>query len=157
MSAQPTENDTCHAPPLNEKVSDGEGYGKSEEVTPLVKSLTFCASLNSCNLGFDIGVYTGACTLIQDSVGLTDRELEVYIGSVNIFAMIGSLATSWVSDTYGRRNTFKLLAIIFLIGVIISASAQSFVTLMIGRVFVGLGVGSGMAIDPSKYEFYCLC
>uniref|UniRef100_A0A7S2K9X8 Hexose transporter 1 n=1 Tax=Leptocylindrus danicus TaxID=163516 RepID=A0A7S2K9X8_9STRA len=126
----------------------GDTIKKSEEVTPMVRKLTFCAALNSCNLGFDIGVYTGACTLIQDSVGLTDRELEIFIGSVNIFAMMGSLATIWLSDTFGRRNTFRVSAIIFLTGVIISALAENFECLMIGRFFIGLGVGSGMSIDP---------
>jgi MFS family permease len=43
---------------------------------------------------------------------------------------------------------FLIAAISFIVGVSIMAPAQSFPTLMIGRFFVGMGVGVGLAIDP---------
>ena len=40
-----------------------------------------------------------------------------------------------------------MAAIGFIIGVLIQAFAPSFTILMIGRVFVGLGVGVGLAVS----------
>mmetsp|Transcript_27497 Transcript_27497/g.42662 ORF Transcript_27497/g.42662 Transcript_27497/m.42662 type:complete len:513 (+) Transcript_27497:234-1772(+) len=120
----------------------------SIEVTKEVKLFAFCAALNSCNLGFDIGVYTGASSLIQDDLGLSDTELEIFIGSINFFAIIGALGSAWFSDQYGRLHTFKMSAYIFNIGILFTIFAQGYWSLMIGRFFIGIGVGTGFAIDP---------
>jgi sugar porter (SP) family MFS transporter len=54
-----------------------------------------------------------------------------------------------VSDTLGRRMTFVLAAIGFLLGIIVMIStSHSFTVLLIGRMLVGWGVGIGLAIDP---------
>lgn len=45
-----------------------------------------CAALNSCNLGYDIGVSTDAGRLIQDDLELTNRQREIFIGSINFWA-----------------------------------------------------------------------
>ena len=50
----------------------------------------FCAALNSCNLGYDIGVNTGAGMLVQSSLSLSDMQLEVFMGSLNLFAMVSA-------------------------------------------------------------------
>ena len=133
--------------------NESKGTHRSNEdslmmITPAVKKFALCAALNSCNLGFDIGVNTGTADLIQDSLSLSDTQLEVFIGSINLFGMIGAFGASYVSDRFGRRQTFRFAAYGFILGVFITALSQSYASLMIGRVFVGIGVGSGLAIDP---------
>jgi len=109
-----------------------------------------CAALNSCNLGYDIGVNTSAGKLLQDegSLALSDRQLEIFMGSLNMFAAAGAICASGISDRFGRRGGFIVAAIGFVIGVLVMSFAQSYACLMFGRVFVGLGVGFGLAIDP---------
>ncbi len=50
--------------------------------------------------------------------------------------------------TLQTLNIAQIAAVSFIIGVIIQAAALNYATLMVGRVFVGIGVGSGLAIDP---------
>jgi hypothetical protein len=45
-----------------------------------------CAALNSCNLGYDIGVSTEAGRLLQTDLGLTNHQREILIGSINFWA-----------------------------------------------------------------------
>jgi hypothetical protein len=45
-----------------------------------------CAALNSCNLGYDIGVSTEAGRLLQADFGLSNRQREIFIGSINFWA-----------------------------------------------------------------------
>jgi hypothetical protein len=71
-----------------------------------------CASLNSCNLGYDIGVNTGAGPLIQEDFGLSDIQIEMFFGSINLFAMVGALGAFYVSDSFGRRHAFVVSAVI---------------------------------------------
>eukprot|EP00934_Nitzschia_sp_Nitz4_P007407 Nitzschia sp. Nitz4//scaffold58_size112336//36048//38913//NITZ4_004026-RA/size112336-processed-gene-0.63-mRNA-1//1//CDS//3329554968//7397//frame0 len=117
-------------------------------VTRQTYLFAFCAALNSCNLGYDIGVSTNAGSLIQRDLGLTDVQKEMFIGSLNLWSIFGSLFAHWICDRYGRRLSFVVAAVGFIVGLVVMAIAGSYTVLMIGRVFVGLGVGFGLAIDP---------
>ena len=118
------------------------------KITRSTKLYAFCAALNSCNLGYDIGVNTGAGMLLQNSLSLSDVQLEVFMGSINLFAMVGALCSHWISDKFGRRWSFRVAALIFILGTIIQCVSNTYTTLMFGRAFVGLGVGFGLAVDP---------
>mmetsp|Transcript_19704 Transcript_19704/g.44730 ORF Transcript_19704/g.44730 Transcript_19704/m.44730 type:complete len:622 (-) Transcript_19704:68-1933(-) len=127
-------------------------FSKEVEIMDSIPSyvyvLTACAALNSCNLGYDIGVNTDVAVLLQRSMELSDLQIELFMGSVNLYAMIGALVSIYVSDKYGRRNTFRAAAIGFIVGVLIMSGAPNYTVLMIGRFFVGIGIGVGLAIDP---------
>ena len=118
------------------------------KITRSTKLFALCAALNSCNLGYDIGVNTGAGMLLQESLALSDVELEIFMGSLNLFAMIGALSSHWISDRLGRRWSFRIAAVVFIFGTVIQSGAAGYASLMFGRVFVGLGVGFGLAVDP---------
>ena len=45
-----------------------------------------CAALNSCNLGYDIGVSTNVSKLIQNDIHITDAQREIWIGFINFWA-----------------------------------------------------------------------
>ena len=47
----------------------------------------------------------------------------------------------------GRLRTFQLSSVVFILGVVIVCSATEFYTLIFGRLFVGLGVGLGLAVS----------
>ena len=123
------------------------------KITRATKLYAFCAALNSCNLGYDIGVNTGAGMLLQESLALTDVQLEVFMGSLNLFAMVGALSSHWISDRLGRRWSFRIAAVVFIFGTVIQSGAGGYASLMFGRAFVGLGVGFGLAVDPVVSSF----
>eukprot|EP01048_Picozoa_sp_COSAG05_P016450 COSAG05_NODE_2117_length_3536_cov_16.781495_1_plen_475_part_00 len=126
------------------------GFGQQQEVVRPVYIFAACAALNSCNLGFDIGVNTdvGPTLLRSSLINCSEQKLEVFMGSLNLFAIGGALLASLIADAIGRRRSFAVAAAGFIVGVIIMASAGSFAALMTGRVLVGLGVGFGFAVDP---------
>ena len=107
-----------------------------------------CAALNSCNLGFDIGVSSAVGLEVQENLDLTDGQTELFMGWINLCAIVGSLAASFLSDWMGRRRAFAVAAVGFEIGVVVMATARSYDVLMLGRSLVGLGVGFGLPVDP---------
>eukprot|EP00536_Pseudo-nitzschia_multiseries_P004455 jgi/Psemu1/323472/estExt_fgenesh1_pg.C_740008 len=107
-----------------------------------------CASLNSCNLGYDIGVSTNAGGLIQRDMGLSEFQREMFVGSLNFWSIFGSIFSHWICDACGRKRSFQFSAITFITGIAITASANGYAMLMVGRFFLGIGVGFGLAIDP---------
>jgi fucose permease len=119
-----------------------DDYGNVDiPINYATKIFALCAALNSCNLGFDIGVSTSVGQVVQDDFGLDNFEREMFVGSLNFFAMFGAISSNYFSDRYGRRQTFIIAAVGFILGIVIECLAPNFSVLMFGRVFVGLGVG----------------
>jgi predicted MFS family arabinose efflux permease len=67
--------------------------------------------------------------------------------------VFGAFAAQYSTDTYGRRKTFIVAAVGFIIGVVVMALSNSYTLLMVGRAFVGLGVGVGLAVSPFVHSF----
>jgi MFS family permease len=117
-------------------------------ITSSTYIFSLCAALNSCNLGYDIGVNTSAGPLLQSSLSLSTAQLELFMGSLSLMAIVGSFFASFFADRYGRLPGFIFASLGFIIGLVILCLATSFVTLMIGRALIGMGVGFGLAMDP---------
>jgi len=136
---------------LTDESNSNRSTSTDSRSVPISRStmiFAMCAALNSCNLGYDIGVNTSAGKLLQESLDLTNSQLEIFMGSLNMFAAIGAIGASTISDRFGRRGGFIVAAVGFIVGMASMSMANSYTSLMIGRAFVGLGVGFGLAIDP---------
>lgn len=128
-----------------------ESYNTNKPKTKRNKYAFYCsllASMNSILLGYDTGVMSGAAIYIKKDLGFTDVEIEITVGIINIFSLIGSTIAGRTSDWLGRRKTMVLAGIIFFFGAILMGSAVNFPHLMVGRFVAGLGVGYAMMIAP---------
>jgi len=63
-------------------------------------------------------------------------------------AIIGAAIGGWINDRFGRKVSIIVADTLFLIGSIILAAAPNPATLIVGRVFVGLGVGMASMASP---------
>ncbi|GLT29021.1 hypothetical protein SLA2020_039150 [Shorea laevis] len=106
------------------------------------------ASTNSILLGYDIGVMSGAVLFIKEDLKITSVQVEILVGILNVFSLIGSLAAGKTSDLVGRRYTIVLAAATFLIGALLMGLAPSFPVLLLGRIIAGIGVGYSLMIAP---------
>jgi sugar porter (SP) family MFS transporter len=93
-------------------------------------------------------VSTNAGQLIQKDFDLTDAQREFFVGSLNFFSIFGSAFSHWISDRFGRRRSFQVAALTFIVGLVIMSVSNSYAVLMVGRAILGLAVGFGLAIDP---------
>ncbi|XP_061343864.1 polyol transporter 5-like isoform X2 [Gastrolobium bilobum] len=98
--------------------------------------------------GSDIGVMSGAAVLIRENLKISSVQEEVLVGTLNVFSLIGSLASGKTSDWIGRRYTIVLAASTFLVGAIFMGLAPSFHFILAGRVVAGIGVGYALMIAP---------
>jgi MFS family permease len=133
-----------------------------------------CAALNTCNVGFDIGVNSPARILLQEDLQWEDWELEIFMGLLNFFALFGALTSSRIVRRYGMKVAFCISSLLFLVGLILMVSSSStrsstsssgggsntsfddgrrrhrgeVAPILVGRALVGLGVGFGFAVTP---------
>jgi sugar porter (SP) family MFS transporter len=106
------------------------------------------ASLTSILLGYDIGVMSGAAIYIKKDFKITDTEVEVLVGIINLYSLIGSAAAGKTSDWIGRRYTIVFAAAIFFVGALLMGFSTNYVFLMFGRFVAGIGVGYALMIAP---------
>jgi MFS family permease len=96
----------------------------------------------------DIGVMSGAAIYIKKDLKITDVQLEILIGVLNLYSLIGSFAAGRTSDWMGRRFTVVFAAAIFSTGALVMGFAVNYGMLMAGRFVAGVGVGYAAMIAP---------
>ncbi|KAL7246727.1 hypothetical protein ACSBR2_001772 [Camellia fascicularis] len=106
------------------------------------------ASMTSILLGYDGGVMTGAALFIKDDLKISDVQLEVLIGIMSLYSLLGCYAAGRTSDWVGRRYTIVIAAAIFFVGAILMGFAINYAFLMVGRFVAGIGVGYALLIAP---------
>ena len=94
----------------------------------------------------DIGVMSGASIFIKDDLKITDVQVEILAGTLNIYSLIGSGLAGVTSDRIGRRYTIVLSGTIFFVGAILMGVTSGYGLLMFGRFIAGVRVGYGLMI-----------
>lgn len=107
-SSQYNAEETANILSRRRRAIGGEEEEDSFPLPHAVYIYAACAALNSCNLGYDIGVNTNAAIKLRDSMNLTNVQIEIFMGSLNLFAMLGALGSHFVSDRLGRRGAFMV-------------------------------------------------
>jgi sugar porter (SP) family MFS transporter len=120
----------------------------ADRPVPFVYLLAACAALNSCNVGLDIGVNSPAGILVQEDLELSNLQLELFMGSMNFFALIGALGSSTIIAKMGMTGSFIVSSVVFVIGILVMVLSNSYKVIMVGRALVGMGTGFGFAITP---------
>ncbi|KAJ4980244.1 hypothetical protein NE237_031081 [Protea cynaroides] len=118
---------------------------------PYVLQLAFSAGIGGLLFGYDTGVISGALLYIRDDFKSVDREtvLQESIVSMAVAgAIIGAAIGGWTNDRFGRRLSILVADFLFFVGAVVMASAPNPGLLILGRVFVGLGVGMASMTAP---------
>ncbi|GLU13707.1 hypothetical protein SLE2022_303230 [Rubroshorea leprosula] len=128
-----------------------ESGGTGDSRTGFNKYACACAmvaSMISIIFGYDTGVMSGAMIFIKEDLKISDEQVEVLAGILNLCALIGSVSAGRTSDYIGRRYTIVLASIIFLIGAVLMGYSPNYAVLMVGRCTAGIGVGFALMIAP---------
>ncbi|XP_040874238.1 probable plastidic glucose transporter 3 isoform X1 [Glycine max] len=103
------------------------------------------ASLSSFLYGYHIGVVNETLESISIDLGFSGNTMaEGLVVSICLGgAFVGSLFSGWIADGVGRRRSFQLCALPMIIGAGMSATAKTLWGMLLGRLFVGTGMGLG--------------
>lgn len=105
-------------------------------------------SMTSILSGYDVAVMSGASLFIKDDLHISDTQIEILSGVINLYSLVGSVAAGRTSDWLGRRYTIVLAAAIFFAGALTMGLAPNYSVLMFGRFIAGIGVGYALVIAP---------
>ncbi|CAJ1977793.1 unnamed protein product [Sphenostylis stenocarpa] len=118
---------------------------------PYIMGLTAVASIGGLLFGYDTGVISGALLYIKDdfeAVRHSNFLQETIVSMAVAGAILGAAAGGWINDAYGRKKATIIADLIFTLGAIVMAAAPDPYVLILGRVFVGFGVGIASVTAP---------
>ncbi|KAM5361017.1 hypothetical protein ACJA88_014619 [Fusarium oxysporum] len=101
--------------------------------------------------GYDTGVISGVLVVLGDDLDgrlLTPSNKELITALCAAGAFIGAIIAGITADKYGRKPAIWFASVLFTIGAVVQAASYSLVQMCVGRVLVGLGVGSASMIIP---------
>src|SRR5581483_6297804 len=113
----------------------------------LVKS-TVVAALGGLLFGFDTAVIAGTTAGLTRTFALSPYSLGLTVAIALIGTIIGSMAAGIPGDRYGRRDSLRVMAILYLVSAIGCGIAWNWYALVAFRFVGGLGIGGSSVLGP---------
>ena len=109
--------------------------------------LAIVASGGGLLFGYDIGVVSGALKQLKIQFQLSCHEQEMVVSSMLFGALFGSMFGGFLIDKCGRKLSIIISSVLYILGGIFLAAAQSYSVIIVGRVILGLGMALAAASE----------
>ena len=113
----------------------------------LLKS-TVVAALGGLLFGFDTAVIAGATHALTELYRLSPASLGLTVASALFGTILGAMFAGIPADRYGRRDSLRLMAILYLISAVGCAFAWNWSALVVFRFIGGLAIGGSSVLGP---------
>jgi MFS transporter, SP family, arabinose:H+ symporter len=113
----------------------------------LAKS-TVVAALGGLMFGFDTAVISGTTGALAQTYHLGPRLLGITVSSAIWGTVLGAMLAGFPGERYGRRDSLRGLAVLYLISGLGCAAAWSWDALVAFRFIGGLGIGGSSVLGP---------
>lgn len=113
----------------------------------LAKS-TIVAALGGLLFGFDTAVISGTTSALTITYSLSPKLLGITVASAIWGTVLGAMLAGIPGERFGRRNSLRGLAILYLISSLGCAFAWSWSSLVLFRFIGGLGIGGSSVLGP---------
>ena len=109
---------------------------------------TGVAALGGLLFGFDTAVISGTTSGLTQTYSLTPFLLGVTVFSALFGTVLGAMLAGFPGERYGRRDSLRVMAILYLISGLGCAFAWNWHALVVFRFIGGLGVGGSSVLGP---------
>jgi SP family arabinose:H+ symporter-like MFS transporter len=113
----------------------------------LVKS-TAVAALGGLLFGFDTAVISGATSQLTTVFALGPTQLGITVSSALIGTIFGAMLAGIPGDRLGRRDSLRLMAVLYIVSALGCAIAWDWPALIFFRFIGGLGIGGSSVLGP---------
>jgi MFS transporter, SP family, arabinose:H+ symporter len=109
---------------------------------------TVVAALGGLLFGFDTAVISGTTGSLTTIYHLTARLLGITVSSALIGTILGAMVAGVPGDKYGRRDSLRIMAVLYVVSALGCAFAWNWDALVVFRFFGGLGIGGSSVLGP---------
>jgi sugar porter (SP) family MFS transporter len=113
----------------------------------LIKS-TIVAALGGLLFGFDTAVISGTTAALTQTYELSPRLLGATVASAIVGTIFGAMLAGFPGDRLGRRDSLRIMAILYLVSALGCALAWDWPSLVTFRFIGGLGIGGSSVLGP---------
>jgi MFS transporter, SP family, arabinose:H+ symporter len=113
----------------------------------LIKS-TVVAALGGLLFGFDTAVISGTTSALTQTYQLSPFLLGVTVFSALFGTVLGAMLAGFPGERFGRRDSLRVMAVLYLVSGLGCAIAWNWYALVIFRFVGGLGVGGSSVLGP---------
>ena len=104
--------------------------------------------------GLEVTIIGAIAPVLQNTqtLGLSAGEIGAAGSAYIVGAVVGALLFGWLTDRFGRRLVFYVTLIVYLLGVLLTATSWSFWSFALFRAVTGLGIGGEYAAINSAID-----
>jgi len=113
----------------------------------LIKS-TVVAALGGLLFGFDTAVIAGTTHGLSEQYHLSPGLLGMTVAIALWGAIVGAMSAGIPGERFGRRNSLRVLALLYLVSALGCAFAWGWYPLVFFRFLGGLGIGGSSVLGP---------
>jgi SP family arabinose:H+ symporter-like MFS transporter len=113
----------------------------------LLKS-TIVAALGGLLFGFDTAVIAGATHALTETFHLSPAALGMTVAAALWGTIIGSMLAGIPGDKFGRRDSLRVMAVLYVVSALGCALAWNWTSLVLFRFIGGLGIGGSSVLGP---------
>jgi len=113
----------------------------------LLKS-TVVAALGGLLFGFDTAVIAGTTHSLREVYQLSPGQLGFTVAAALLGTILGSMFAGIPGDRYGRRDSLRVMAVLYFVSALGCAFAWNWYALVFFRILGGLGIGGSSVLGP---------
>jgi sugar porter (SP) family MFS transporter len=106
------------------------------------------AALGGFLLGFDTVVLSGANAALKSQYALSNTALGATVAAALVGTILGAMFGGIPGDRYGRRNSLRITAVLYLLSALGCAFAFGWYSFLLARFIGGLGIGASSVLGP---------
>jgi sugar porter (SP) family MFS transporter len=130
-------------------VEQGPGSAGTRMNSTLVLLLsTVVAALGGLLFGFDTAVISGTTRSLSEFFTLSPATLGVTVSSALWGTVAGALLAGCVGERFGRRDSLRVMAVLYLLSAVGCAVAHNWTFFLGARILGGLGIGGSSVLGP---------
>lgn len=117
-------------------------------LTPILVMSALVAALGGLLFGADTAVIAGTTHSLTQVFHLTPFTLGITVSSALWGTIIGAMFSGYLGERFGRRDSLRFMAILYLLSALGCAFSWSWDSLLTARILGGLGIGGSSVLGP---------
>ena len=118
------------------------------KLNPSLARSTVVAALGGLLFGFDTAVISGTTSALTALYNLSPALLGVTVASALLGTVFGAMLAGFPGERYGRRDSLRIMGILYLVSALGCAWAWNWDSLVAFRFIGGLGIGGSSVLGP---------
>ncbi len=103
---------------------------------------------------YDLFVIGTVASIVQTQWSLSTTETSWVSGAAVLGAFVGAMIFGRIADIIGRKSVYTMVALIMIVGAVVSAFAPNVIVLIGARFLLGLGIGGDYPVSAVLMSEY---